>query len=185
MLIGVISDTHGNLSGWQRAWDLGLADADVILHCGDILYHAPKNKPVEGYAPMDLAHALSACTQPVLIARGNCDSEVDQGVLDVPIQWPCAYTVIEGVRILATHGDLIPPDDLAAHIDRWRLDFLLTGHTHTPVLRRLGSGIHINPGSATYPLAQDQALHPRTFALIRDGVPTVLDLDTGEPLLTP
>lgn len=183
MVIGVISDTHGNLEGWERARELGLNEADVIFHCGDVLYHGPKFTPARAYGPRDLAAALNACPHPVLIARGNADSEVDQLVLDMPIQQPQVLAVLEGLRILAAHGHLMGPAELLALADRWQLDFVLTGHTHAPVIEKVGRAYHLNPGSVTYPLAKEPQLHVPTLGLIRDGEPAVVDLSTGHLLL--
>jgi putative phosphoesterase len=184
MLIGVIADTHGNLAGWQRAWELGLRDADLIIHCGDLLYHGPKFAPVEAYAPKALAEAINGCGKPVVVAKGNGDSEVDQLVLEVPIQQPYALVVVEDQRLLVTHGHLLTPEELAAVAEKWDLAFLLTGHTHIPTCRRLGPAVHLNPGTVTYPLSPDPQLRRPTFALIRDGRPEVIDLSTGQRLLS-
>ena len=106
MKIGVVSDTHGNLQAWQEAWDLCLHEADLIFHCGDVLYQGPKFKPAEGYDAGALAAALNACPTPILLARGNADAEVDQLVLEIPAQAPYAFAQVEGVRLLASHGHL-------------------------------------------------------------------------------
>jgi putative phosphoesterase len=184
VLIGVISDTHGNLAGWRRAWELGLGDCELIVHCGDILYHGPKFLPVEGYSPKDLAAAINACEQPVLIARGNADSDVDQLVFDLPIQSPYAFATLDGLRLLVTHGHLLPPDELTRLAERWRIDLLLTGHVHTPFIRPFGRALHINPGTVTYPLGAEDDPRRRTFCLIRDGLPSIIDIDSGEPVMT-
>ena len=42
MKIGVISDTHGSLAAWKTAYEKYLKDTDLILHCGDVLYHGPQ-----------------------------------------------------------------------------------------------------------------------------------------------
>ncbi|MBC7288315.1 MAG: phosphodiesterase, partial [Armatimonadetes bacterium] len=127
MIIGVISDTHGNLAGWQRAWELALSEADIIIHCGDLLYHGPKFQPVQGYDPRGLAEALNSCGKPVLVARGNADSDVDQLVVEVPIQQPYLLAVVEGIRLLATHGHLLPAEELRSQASRWGVQVLLTG----------------------------------------------------------
>jgi hypothetical protein len=182
MTIGVISDTHGNLWGWQRAWELVLGEADVVIHCGDLLYHGPKFKPAEAYDPKALADAINAAGKPVLIARGNADADVDQLVLQVPIQQPYVFTQLEGLRLLAAHGHLMSPDDLGAMCLHWGVDFLLTGHTHVPLLRDLGGCLHLNPGTPTYPLDADESKRRPTCAVIRDGQATILDLRTGDPV---
>ena len=41
MKIGVLSDTHGNITALKRALDL-FANVDLIVHAGDVLYHPPR-----------------------------------------------------------------------------------------------------------------------------------------------
>lgn len=185
MKIGIIADTHGNLAGWEAAWDLILHDADLIIHCGDLLYHGPKFQPAEGYAPAELAKRINACPMPVLIARGNADAEVDQLVLELPIQQPYLFAQIEGTRLLATHGHLISPEQLLALGETWHLDFVLSGHTHVPAQHRRGKTRHINPGTTTYPLSLEAALQRRTCAALLDGVPHWYDLATGDEIEIP
>ncbi|MEA3400314.1 MAG: phosphodiesterase [Armatimonadota bacterium] len=179
MRIGIIADTHGNLDGWQRAREL-LGEVELIVHCGDVLYHGPKFEPVEGYGPMALAEAINDSHVPVLIARGNGDSDVDQLVLEVPLQSPYLFAQMEGLRILAAHGHITPPEELVGLARGWGIGLLLTGHVHVPVLARHGELVHVNPGTVTYPLAEDEALARRTCALWEDGIVTHYDLASGE-----
>jgi len=182
--IGLIADTHGNLEGWQQAQKLALGEADIIVHCGDVLYHGPKFSPVAGYAPAELAEAINQMPVPVLIARGNADSDVDQLVLDIPLQQPYLFVVLEGVRLLATHGHLLGHDELVKLAQKWQINYLLTGHTHIPVVARVGKVIHINPGTTTYPLAEDESRQRRTCGIIADGQIKLFDLDTGAVYLS-
>jgi len=182
MRIGVISDTHGNLWGWERAWAHALRDADVIIHCGDLLYHGPKFRPAEAYDPKALAEAINGVPQPLLIAKGNGDSEVDQLVIDAPIQTPYLFAQIEGVRLLATHGHITAPDQLLPLCEKWGVNWLLTGHTHVPGITAHGSCTHINPGTPTYPLDPDESKRRPTCAVINDGQAWLIDLGTGERL---
>ena len=182
MNIGLISDSHGNLWGWERAWELVLHDADIIIHCGDVLYHGPKFKPVEAYDPKALAEAINAADKPVLVAKGNGDSEVDQLVLDMPIQQPYLFAQIEGTRLLATHGHIMTPEDLAPLCEKWRVDYLLTGHLHVPSVSCHEKYTHINPGTTTYPLDPDESKRRYTCGVIQDGEVWLVDLTTGERL---
>ena len=184
MLLGVISDTHGNLEGFRRAWELGLKDADIIFHCGDVLYHGPKFEPAPGYDPAGLAAALNDCGRPVIVARGNGDSDVDQLVLEMPVQQPYAFVVVDDLRLLVAHGHLMSADELAELAAQWGMHFVLTGHTHVPRCEKVGETWVVNPGTVTYPLAKEERLHTKSFALIRDGWPEVIELDTGEVLLS-
>jgi len=182
MKIGLIADTHGNLEGWERAWELALDDADLIVHCGDVLYHGPKFDPAPGYAPKALAEALNACPVPVLIARGNGDSDVDQLVLEMPLHSPYVFAQVEGLRILAAHGHITPAEDLVPLAQAWDIDLLLTGHTHVPSIARHGELIHVNPGTVTYPLATDEALCRKTCGAWVDAEITLYELESGAAL---
>ena len=182
MTLAIISDTHGNLAGWQRAWELVLRDADLIVHCGDLLYHGPKFQPAEAYDPQALAEAINACGKPVLVSKGNGDSEVDQLVLDIPIQQPYAFAQIEGTRLLAAHGHLTPPEQLAPLCEQWGVKWLLTGHTHVPSITRHATFTHINPGTPTYPLDPDPTKRRPTCALIEGDDAWLVDLATGDRL---
>ena len=181
MKIGLIADTHGNLDGWQQAREIVLDEADIIIHCGDVLYHGPKFKPVAGYDPAELAAAINQMPVPVLMARGNADSEVDQLVLEVPLHQPYLFVQIEGVRLLAAHGHLLGLEELVALAQKWQVDYLLTGHTHVPVVERFDNVTHINPGTTTYPLAADEAARRRTCGVIEEEQVTLFDLETGNP----
>ncbi|MCD6361715.1 MAG: phosphodiesterase [Armatimonadetes bacterium] len=180
MRIGIIADTHGNLEGWQQAWEVALEGSDLVLHAGDVLYHGPKFDPAEAYSPKTLAAALNDCPVPLIIARGNGDSDVDQLVLDMPVQSPYAFVQFEGLRILVAHGHIAAPEELAPLAARWGVELLVTGHTHCPALQRLDGVLHVNPGTVTYPLSKDPALERRTCAVYEDGEVTHFDVETGE-----
>lgn len=180
MKIGIIADTHGNLAGWDGAMEVALSDSDLIVHCGDVLYHGPKFAPVEGYDPMALAARINESEAPVLIARGNGDSDVDQLVLEVPLQSPYVFAQMEGLRILAAHGHLQSPEELAPLARKWRIDLLLTGHVHTPSVTDHGGLVHVNPGTVTYP--SETGPGRRTCAIWEGGEVTHFDLDGGARL---
>ena len=59
--------------------------ADKLLLLGDILYHGPRNDLPKEYAPKEVIAMLNARKQELLCVRGNCDTEVDQMVLEFPI----------------------------------------------------------------------------------------------------
>ncbi len=182
MKIGIIADTHGNVAGWDAAMEIALAGSDLIVHCGDVLYHGPKFAPAPGYDPMALAGRINDSEVPVLIARGNGDSDVDQLVLEAPLQSPYVFAQAEGLRILVAHGHIQPPEELAPLAMKWGIDLLLTGHTHVPWVMRHDGLVHVNPGTVTYPLAQEKPLQRRTCATWEDGTITHFDIESGETL---
>ena len=184
MTIGLIADTHGNLDGWRQAAELVLGSAELTIHCGDVLYHGPTFTPVPGYDPALQAAAINQTLVPVLIARGNGDSDVDQLVLDMPVQQPYLFAHLKGVRLLATHGHLFGLEQLVGLAQKWQVDYLITGHTHVPVVARFDQVLHINPGTTTYPLATDSDARRRTCGIIEDSRVRIVDLDTGAAYLT-
>lgn len=79
MKIGILSDTHGDIVQTKKALKI-LKDCDYIIHCGDVLYHGPRNDLPKNYNPRDLAAYLSTLEN-IYYIRGNCDSDVDEMVI--------------------------------------------------------------------------------------------------------
>lgn len=86
MKLLIASDIHG-AAGYCRqlldAWDR--EGADRLLLLGDVLYHGPRNDRRPHYAPKEVIALLNARKDKIFCVRGNCDTEVDQMVLEFPI----------------------------------------------------------------------------------------------------
>jgi putative phosphoesterase len=172
MKLVIIADTHGNAGAWEAALPL-MEGADVVVHCGDVLYHGPKFRPAARYNPPRLAELINACAVPVLICRGNGDSAVDQLVLEVPMQAPYVFAQIEGKRLLAAHGDAPLAEELLPLAEKWGVDYLFTGHTHASLVQRHNGVLHVNPGSPTYPLTEEKRL---TCAVLVEGEAEIVEI---------
>ncbi len=181
MKIGIISDTHGHEMAWATAFDKHFHDADLIIHAGDVLYHGPRNPMKADYNPAGLVQRINTCPVPVIIAKGNCDSDVDASCLELPVLAPYAYVYHEGKRIIVTHGDAVMADEakdnLAAHL---HADIFISGHVHVNVLEKRGQTIFLNPGSAALSKREDGR---QTAAVLDDAGIRIYDLDTDEVLL--
>ncbi len=162
MRIGVISDTHGGLKGWERAMEGPFHGVELILHAGDILYHGPRNPFPEGYDPQTLAWAINHSPVPLLIAKGNCDASIDQLLIDFPIQSPYVYCLIDGIAIMMTHGEDQEPEDLLELGSRYQINLLITGHTHRSHLIHRPPLLLLNPGSPSLPKGDE----PPSVALV-------------------
>ena len=146
----IASDIHGD-AGYTRELlaAFEVEGADRLLLLGDILYHGPRNDLPPHYAPKEVIALLNPLRERLLCVRGNCDTEVDQMVLDFPVL--ADYAVIPaGERLIyATHGHVYNtqnPPPLC------RGDVLLHGHTHVPVALPFGNeNVYINPGSVSIP----------------------------------
>lgn len=150
--IGVISDTHGSLSAWEKAWNIW-SDVEAVIHCGDILYHGPKNVIPEGYDTLALPSAMNRSEVPILIARGNCDADVDQDLIKWPLLSPFLTIWWQGRYILVSHGtDFSKIRSLALE---FKPHLVITGHTHVASLIVENEIIYLNPGSASLPKGRD------------------------------
>jgi uncharacterized protein len=179
MKIGVISDTHGSVTAWHRVMETVFNNVDMILHAGDLFYYGPRNPVPEGYAPGDLAKAMNELEIPLIVAKGNCDSEVDQLVLNVPLQNPFAFCQIGALRILVNHGHELDDEQKISLAHKWKIDLMVCGHTHLSRLTRDRGVVLLNPGSPALPKEEP------TVALIDINKKGEVDIkifniDTGE-----
>lgn len=149
MKIGVMSDTHGSLLYFEKALT-ALNDCDFILHGGDVLYHGPRNPLPEGYNPKELAIRLNKIDN-ILIAKGNCDSDVDQMVIDHPIQTPYVVSQFGKLRILITHGYVESKEDMIKKAKSMSANVIISGHTHVKELYLDDNLVVLNPGSTSIP----------------------------------
>ena len=146
MKLMIASDIHGSalycgelLAAFERE------GAEKLLLLGDLLYHGARNDLPEGYDTKKTTALLNGVKEKLLSVRGNCESEVDQMVLEFPV---LAVLLWEGRTVFAVHGhewgpDRLPP--LAAG------SLLLSGHTHVPCFRQDGEIFLANPGSVSIP----------------------------------
>ena len=103
----IASDIHGS-AYWceQLLAAFEHESADKLLLLGDILYHGPRNELPDGYSPKKVLEMLNAIKEKITCVRGNCDSEVDQMVLEFPIMADYALLDADGKTLFATHGHL-------------------------------------------------------------------------------
>ncbi len=162
MRIGVMSDTHGGLDCWEEIMGGVFGDVDLILHAGDIFYHGIRNPLPQGYNTQALAETINGTKTPLLLCRGNCDSEVDQLVIDLPIQAPYLLCQFDRLRILVHHGHLFSEKEVLRLVSRWNVAVCVSGHTHIPRLEEEENAIFLNPGSPALP----KEGNPPTVAII-------------------
>ncbi len=136
MLIGLVSDTHGDRLRTRAAiFMLDSLGVEAVLHCGDI------GSPtiIEMFAAW-----------PTHFVFGNCDGDRDllRQTIARAKQFchePFGSITIESVRIAFTHGDdgrLL--EQLIAGED-W--DIVCHGHTHVTREEHRGKTLVLNPGA--------------------------------------
>lgn len=173
MKLLIASDLHGSahycrllLDAFQRE------NADKLVLLGDLLYHGPRNPLPMDYDTMAVTALLNGAADRLLCVRGNCDSEVDQMVLQFPMLADYAYLSVDGVNMFATHGHLHGPENPPA---LQQGAFLLCGHTHLPVRRDCGGFTYLNPGS----LALPKEGTPHSYMTLENGEFLWHNLETG------
>ncbi|NLV41948.1 MAG: metallophosphoesterase family protein [Candidatus Hydrogenedentes bacterium] len=139
MILGVLSDTHGNLALMFRAADL-LRDrfgASVLAHLGD---------------DWDDALALAAAAPEVWAVPGLwCDAFHDWRIPNARRE------TADGLVVAMAHDEgTLAQESAGAHL-------LLSGHTHTARIAPDGGALRVNPGHLKAPRDRGQAA---SFAVV-------------------
>ncbi len=177
MKLMIASDIHGSAYYCGTLLEAFAAEgADKLLLLGDILYHGPRNDLPRDYSPKRVAEMLNGVKEKIFCVRGNCDSEVDQMMLQFPIM--ADYAVIEAKDriIYASHGHIYNSDNLPPLTSG---DILLHGHTHVPACRNLGLCIYMNPGSVSIP--KEDSCH--SYMVFKEGIFAWKNLETRSEYL--
>lgn len=150
MKLFIASDIHGSSYYCQKLINAFENEkADRILLLGDILYHGPRNDLPKEYDPKKVIEMLNKYCDKILSVRGNCDSEVDQMVLNFPCLADYTLLFDEDKTIFITHGHIYNAENMPKIKAG---DVLLHGHTHVTACEKLDCGAYyINPGSVSIP----------------------------------
>jgi putative phosphoesterase len=127
VLIGLISDTHGLL----RPEVFTVFDGvDHILHAGDV-------------GDADILVELEAIA-PVTAVWGNTDGwELRERLPEV------ARVQLGGLVVVVVHGQQFGSPTPQAVVGRYpEAGLVVFGHSHVPVVERVGAVLAVNPGSA-------------------------------------
>lgn len=171
MKIMVASDLHGSAYYCQKMLErFDREKANRLLLLGDILYHGPRNDLPKEYNPKIVISLLNERKQQLLSVRGNCDTEVDQMVLEFPIMADYCFLRLGRRPIFATHGHHFCKDTV--HLQAG--DILLHGHTHLPAWEPFGNSLlYLNPGSVSLPKEDS----PHSYMILDEKEAIWKDLD--------
>jgi hypothetical protein len=148
MVIGVLSDSHGNGQAVVLALRLFEENrVETILHCGDI----------DDEATVSLFSDI-----PTHFVQGNCDTEPAHlaavaHAVGATFHGRFADLEFAGKRIAVAHGD--DKGRLAEAVQSGLYDFVFYGHTHVAERHTVGRTTVVNPG-ALY------RARPKTVALM-------------------
>ena len=167
--IFVFSDLHGNIPQLRKiVSQIEREKATHVIFAGDL-------------GITQLAEAkdfLYSLKQNLIIVRGNIDQPWLFMSSHTPV--PLLYTSMEfeGRTIAVTHGDYFPswrqiPLQLTSN------DICITGHTHTPHLRKYpDQPLELSPGSAT----EQRSSHDPSYAMITSESIQIKSLETGNQI---
>lgn len=149
MKLLIASDIHGSAYYCDKLLQAYETErADRLLLLGDILYHGPRNDLPKEYDPKAVISMLNRQKKTILCVRGNCDTEVDQMVLEFPLLADYAAVLLDANRLMyAAHGHRHPVKDLPLVSG----DIYIQGHTHVPRCERRDGVLCLNPGSVSIP----------------------------------
>lgn len=150
MKIGVLSDSHGEAEGLERAAKLlNEIGADVLIHLGDDSADA---KALE-------KHRIKVIKVPGVFEPAYEDPSIPNRLIEQ----------FEGWKVLITHTSTSHPNDLEDDlkpeelIEKHEVDVVLYGHTHIPKIDIKGGILLLNPGHLK---KQDKKGFPPTFGLL-------------------
>jgi uncharacterized protein len=169
MKIMFVSDIHGSLKYTKRMLEIfELEQADLLVILGDYLYHGPRNSLPSEYNTQAVATLLNQYKDKIIGIRGNCESEVDEMLLDFPLV-SSSYLLLDGKKVFLTHGHIYNEDNMAKLSPG---DILIRGHFHVPVYRMVDQILVLSPGSVSIPkqwsthsymIYTQQAFHIKDF----------------------
>lgn len=173
MKLMIASDIHGSALWCEKMLSLYEREKpEKLCLLGDILYHGPRNDLPEGHAPKEVIKLLNPLKNALICVRGNCDTEVDQMVLDFPVLADYALIYADGHEFFLTHGHHYSPQNLPPLPEG---AVMLNGHTHIPK-SEISGGVHcLNCGSVALPKENS----PHSCIIYENGIFTWQDLNGG------
>lgn len=171
MKLFFISDIHGSSYYLEKVINIYEKEkADYLVILGDELYHGARNPLPKEYNPKKVAEILNTYKNEIIAVRGNCDSEVDQMVLNYPIMSDYSIILYNNRRLFLTHGHIYNKNNLP-NISTG--DVLIYGHTHVPLAEKINNMFIINPGSITFPKENT----PNCYGILEDNTFKIKTLD--------
>lgn len=174
MKLMIASDIHGSKYFCEKLIEkFKTENADKLLLLGDLLYHGPRNNLPKDYDTKAVYDLFNGIKDKILCVRGNCDSEVDQMVLEFPITADYAWVDVDNVRIFATHGHIFSKENPPL---LKKGDILLYGHFHVPEVSEYENFTYINPGSVSLPKENSH----NSYLVLENKKFLWKDVETGE-----
>jgi putative phosphoesterase len=158
--VGIVSDLHCNQHGLLRALDI-MGDVDELICLGDSVYEYRFSNEVIEILRDRAAHTILGNHEEGFLGpqgvRARAADWIDPALLGWLADRPPRLMVeIGGKKLLLVHSTpweprgtyVYPHSSLIERFAEADADFVLYGHTHHQLVRRVGRVLVINPGSA-------------------------------------
>ena len=160
MKIGIVSDVHCNYAGLAQALAI-LGDVDELICLGDSIYEYRFSNEIVRLLRDREAHTILGNHEEGFLGpqgtRARQPDWIDRSLLAWLAEQPKRLELsIGGKKLLVVHSTpweppgtyVYPHSSLLARFGEAAADFVLYGHTHHQLVRRVGKALVINPGSA-------------------------------------
>ena len=160
MKVGIVSDLHCNVAGLAQALDL-MGDVDELICLGDSIWEYRFSNEIVRLLKERGAHTILGNHEEGFLGpqgvRARQGEWIDRSLLGWLAEQPHRLELrLGGKKLLAVHSTpweprgtyVYPHDTLLERFGEAEADFVLYGHTHHQLVRRLGRVLVINPGSA-------------------------------------
>lgn len=160
MKLGIVSDIHSNAAGLQLAFD-AMGDVDDVLCLGDCIYEYQFSNSVVALLKERRALIIQGNHEEVFFSpagirareRAGLDASLMAYLADQPHRRIMRFGEKKLMMVHSTpwepRGEYVfPHSTQLARFGETDADFVLYGHTHAQVVRRVGRVLVINPGSA-------------------------------------
>lgn len=173
MILGFVSDAHGNDTGLERCLDvLRQAGAERVYFLGDSVGYMPREDAVlnrlaasdvvcirGNHEEMLLGNRPFSAAQDEVYRLGEVRARLSPKWLSWIQAWPIQReVVIDDSRLLLVHGSpldpvagYVYPDTDLAGFQGLPYDVVVLGHTHRPFIRTIGTMTVVNVGSCGLP----------------------------------
>jgi putative phosphoesterase len=158
--IGIVSDLHCNHQGLIRALDM-IGDVDELICLGDSIYEYRFSNEVVRVLRRRGAHVILGNHEEGFLGPHGVRARAAEWIETPLLGWlasrpPRIELQVAGKKLLAVHSTpweprgayVYPHGSELARFAEAEADFVLYGHTHHQLVRRVGRVLVINPGSA-------------------------------------
>mgnify|MGYP003990629669 FL=1 len=159
MKLGIVSDLHCNIDGLFQALEI-MGQVDELLCLGDSIYEYRFSNEVVALLKERGAHVIQGNHEEVFLGpqgvRARERDTIDRSLLHWLADQPARKELdIGGKKVLMVHSTpweprgtyVYPHSPQLEQFGEAEADFVLYGHTHQQIVRRIGGVLVVNPGS--------------------------------------